>query len=63
MYKYKIIFNDNIDCLTLEHFENKVNLYLNDGWQLQGGISMFIADNGTRKFAQSIVYDNEGKHK
>ncbi len=47
---YKILKRPNIDQLIIE-----VNEYLNNGWDLQGGVSFSIDEKHDEKYIQAII--------
>lgn len=50
MSEYRVVIENHIDTM-----EKKVNELLEDGWQLQGGVSMTVATGGIR---ESFIKDN-----
>lgn len=46
---------------SLTRFENLVNKFINDGWRLQGGVSVMLNQYQGTVFAQALIKEETSK--
>ena len=44
-----------VECSICETFKHTVNMLLNEGWKLAGGVSVVLSMRGYKEYAQALT--------